>query len=49
MNFTKLIENSNLDNLYCKPECHEVSEVFDIQEYRSRRHIIVEVKGHMVR
>jgi hypothetical protein len=42
----KLIENSNLDSLYSKPVCHVVSKV---QEHRSCRHFVVEVKGHVVR
>jgi hypothetical protein len=45
MSLIKLVENSNLDNLHSKPECH----VVDIEEHRGRRHIIVEVKGHVVR
>jgi hypothetical protein len=30
MNFMKLVENSNLDNLYSKPECHVVSKAFSM-------------------
>jgi hypothetical protein len=40
----KLVENCNPDNLYRKPRCSVVSkDFFDIQEYRSRRHIVVEI------
>jgi hypothetical protein len=46
----KPVENSNLDNLYSKPECHVVTKAFfDIQEHRGCRHFIVEIKGHVVR
>jgi hypothetical protein len=35
-----LAENFNLDNIYKKTGCRVVC-FFDIQEYRSRRHIII--------
>jgi hypothetical protein len=28
----KLVENSNLDNLYSKPECHVVSKAFSMSK-----------------
>jgi hypothetical protein len=28
----KLVENSNFDNLYSKPECHAVSKAFSISK-----------------
>jgi hypothetical protein len=49
MSLVKLVENSNLDNLYNKPEYHMVSKVFFlVQEHRSHRHFIVEIKDHMI-
>jgi hypothetical protein len=36
-----LVENSNYDNLYSRPECH-------VQEYHSPRHFVVVIKGHVV-
>jgi hypothetical protein len=40
----KLIENFKLDNVYGNPMCHVVSKAFfNIQEYHSRRHVIVEM------
>jgi hypothetical protein len=32
MSFIKLVENSNLDNLYSKPECHVVSKAFSMSK-----------------
>jgi hypothetical protein len=49
MSFNKLIDNSNLDNLYSKPRCHVVSKAFSISKNTAAVDIIVEVKGHMVR
>jgi hypothetical protein len=46
----KLVENSNLHNLYTKPECQVTFKgLFDTQEHRCGRYIIVEIKGHVVR
>jgi hypothetical protein len=44
----RLDENSILNNLYSKPGCHKVSKAFSIQEYRSCRHVIVQIKIYMV-
>jgi hypothetical protein len=44
ISLTRLVEHFNLDNLYSKPKCHVISKAsFDIQEYRSRRYVIVEM------
>jgi hypothetical protein len=32
MSLIKLVENSNSDNLYSKPECHVVSKAFSMSE-----------------
>jgi hypothetical protein len=45
----KFVKNFNLCNLHNKPGCHVVSKVVKIQEYRSRRHVIVETDGHVIR
>jgi hypothetical protein len=45
ISFIILAEKFKFDNLYNKPRCQVISKVFfsDIQEHRSRRHIVVEV------
>jgi hypothetical protein len=43
-----LVKNSNLDNLYSRTGAMLSQRLFEIQ-YRSRRIVIVEYKGHMVR
>jgi hypothetical protein len=46
----KLIENSNLDNLYIKPGCHVVSKDCSISKNTAaHRFFIVEIKGFVVR
>jgi hypothetical protein len=50
MSLIKRVENSNLDNLIKKTEVPcGIERLFDVQEYRGRRHIIVEIKGHVIR
>jgi hypothetical protein len=46
----KLVENSNLENLYSKRKSAcGIKGLFDVQEHRGRRCIIVEIRGHVVR
>jgi hypothetical protein len=39
----KLAQNFSSHRLYSRPGCHGVESFLDIQEHRSRRHIIVEI------
>jgi hypothetical protein len=50
MSFIKLVENSNLDNLYTKPENRVVgiTGLFNVREHHGHRHFIVDIKGHVV-
>jgi len=49
IHFINFTEKCNFCSLYSKPRCHVVSKsFFDIQEYRSTKHI-VKVKGHVIR
>jgi hypothetical protein len=48
-------EKCNFDNLYSKPVylsylyiCYIIG-LYDIKEYRSRRHVFAESKGHVIR
>jgi hypothetical protein len=50
MSLIEMVENSNFDNLYSKPESHVVSKAYSIsKKHRGRRHIIAGIKGHVVR
>jgi hypothetical protein len=44
----KLVENSNLENLYSKPVSFRIKGFFNVQEHRRRRHVIVKIKGSVV-